>query len=166
LLPIDQFSNIANSMAQFGSGTSAQPFVTVKDYDDWLRRAARAPVIFEQAILNMREGMKEGLVQPRVLMDKVLPQLDANITDDVEKSIFWGPVTRMPQEFSAADRERLTAAFRQSHRYATHARRTASCAPSLQTSTCRSAVTPSAVVHCRRAPPGTNTTCATTPCAP
>jgi len=112
LLPIDQFSNIANSMAQFGSGTSAQPFVTVKDYDDWLRRAARAPVIFEQAILNMREGMKEGLVQPRVLMDKVLPQLDANITDDVEKSIFWGPVTRMPQEFSAADRERLTAAFR------------------------------------------------------
>jgi uncharacterized protein (DUF885 family) len=112
LLPIDQFSNIANSMAQFGSGTSAQPFVTVKDYDDWLRRAARAPVIFEQAILNMREGMKAGLVQPRVLMDKVLPQLDANITDDVEKSIFWGPVTRMPQEFSAADRERLTAAFR------------------------------------------------------
>ena len=93
LLPIDQFSNIANSMAQFGSGTSAQPFVTVKDYDDWLRRAARAPVIFEQAILNMREGMKAGLVQPRVLMDKVLPQLDANITDDVEKSIFWGPVT-------------------------------------------------------------------------
>ena len=48
--------------AQLGSGTSAQPFVTVKDYDDWLTRAARAPVIFEQAIVNMREGMKAGLV--------------------------------------------------------------------------------------------------------
>jgi len=112
LLPIDQFYNIANQFAQLGSGTGAQPFATVKDYDDWLKRAARAPVIFEQAILNMREGMKSGLVQPRVLMDKVLPQLDANVSEEAEQSIFWGPVTRMPQEFSAADRERLTAAFR------------------------------------------------------
>ena len=42
LLPIDQFYNIANFFAQFGSGTSAQPFVTVKDYDDWLKRAAKS----------------------------------------------------------------------------------------------------------------------------
>ena len=68
--------------------------------------------MFEQAIVNMREGMKAGIVEPRVLMEKVLPQLDANITDEVEKSIFWGPVSRMPKEFSAADRERLTTAFR------------------------------------------------------
>jgi uncharacterized protein (DUF885 family) len=112
LLPIDQFSNIANSFAQFGSGTSAQPFATVKDYEDWLKRAARGPVVFEQAIVNMREGMKAGIVQPRVLMEKVLPQLDANTVDEVEKSIFWGPITNMPREFSAADRERLTTAFR------------------------------------------------------
>ena len=45
-------------------------------------------------------------------MEKVLPQLDANIADDAEKSIFWGPITKMPEEFSAADRDRLTAAFR------------------------------------------------------
>jgi uncharacterized protein (DUF885 family) len=112
LLPLDQFRNIANSMAQFGSGASAQPFDTVKDYEDWLRRAARVPVLLEQAIVNMREGIKAGVVQPRVLMEKVLPQLDANAVDDVEKSVFWGPVTKMPADFSAPDRERLTAAFR------------------------------------------------------
>jgi len=112
LLPINQFSSFANSLAQLGSGTGAQPFVTVKDYDDWLKRAARAPVLIEQAMVNMREGMAQGIVQPRVLMEKVIPQLDANVSEDVEKSIFWGPVTRMPAEFSAADRERLTTAFR------------------------------------------------------
>ena len=112
LLPVDQFQNIANYFAQLGSGTSAQPFVTVKDYDDWLKRASKGPAIFDQAIVNMREGVKAGIVQPRVLMEKVLPQLDAHITDDVEKSIFWGPVTNMPKEFSAADRDRLTAAYR------------------------------------------------------
>ena len=112
LLPVNQFYNLANRFAQLGSGSGAQPFVTVKDYDDWLKRAARIPVLFEQAMLNMREGMRAGIVEPRVLMEKVLPQLDANITDDVEKSIYWGPVTQMPKEFSAADRERLTTAFR------------------------------------------------------
>ncbi|HEU4779324.1 MAG TPA: DUF885 family protein [Steroidobacteraceae bacterium] len=113
LLPIDQFYNIANSFAQLGSGTSAQPFATVKDYDDWLARAAKSPAIFDQAMVNMREGIKRGIVQPRVLMEKVLPQLDANVSEDVEKSIFWGPVTRIPKDFSAADRDRLTAAFRE-----------------------------------------------------
>jgi uncharacterized protein (DUF885 family) len=112
LLPIDQFQNIANFFAQFGSGQGAQPFRTVKDYDDWLSRAAKGPAVFDQAIVNMREGVKQNIVQPRVLMEKVLPQLDANIVDDPEKSIFWGPIEKMPKEFSAADRDRLTAAFR------------------------------------------------------
>ncbi len=112
LMPVNQFYSFTSTFAQLGSGTSAQPFVTVKDYDDWLKRAARIPVIFDQAIVNMREGMKQGIVGPRVLMEKVLPQLDANAVDDVEKSIFWGPVAKMPAEFSAADRERLTTAFR------------------------------------------------------
>jgi uncharacterized protein (DUF885 family) len=112
LLPIDQFQNIANYFAQLGSGTSGQPFATVKDYDDWLKRAALMPAVLDQAVVNMREGVKAGIVQPRVLMEKVLPQLDANIVDDAEKGIFWGPITQMPKEFSAADRERLTAAFR------------------------------------------------------
>ena len=94
LLPVDQFSNIANFLAQFGSGTGAQPFVTVKDYDDWLKRAAKSPAIFDQAITNMREGVKAGVVQPRVLMEKVLPQLKANITDDPSRRASSGVRSR------------------------------------------------------------------------
>jgi uncharacterized protein (DUF885 family) len=112
LLPIDQFYNIANTFAQLGSGTGAQPFATVKDYDDWLQRAGKLPMLLDQAIENMREGVKAGIVQPRVLMEKVLPQLDANITDDPQQSIFWGPIAKLPKDVPAADRERLAAAFR------------------------------------------------------
>jgi uncharacterized protein (DUF885 family) len=50
-------------------------------------------------------------VQPRVLMERVLPQLSAHVVDDVTQSLFWGPITSMPAEFSPADRERLTAAY-------------------------------------------------------
>ena len=112
LLPVNQFYNIANTLAQLGSGKGAQPFRTVKNYEDWLSRATKAPALFDQAIANMREALPQNLVQPRVLMEKVLPQLDANIVDDPEKSIFWGPITSMPKEFPDADRARLTAAFR------------------------------------------------------
>src|SRR5688572_2144259 len=112
LLPVNQFYNVANTFAQLGSGKGAQPFRTVKNYEDWLSRATKAPALFDQAIANMREALPQKLVQPRVLMEKVLPQLDANIVDDPEKSIFWGPITSMPKEFPDADRARLTAAFR------------------------------------------------------
>jgi uncharacterized protein (DUF885 family) len=112
MLPMDQFNNIAGFVAQLGSGTSAQPFKTVKDYDNWLARGARIPSIFDTAVANMREGMKTGVVQPKALMVKVLPQFDALIKDKPEETLFWGPITNMPKDFSAADKERLTAAYR------------------------------------------------------
>lgn len=112
MLPMDQFNNIAGFVAQLGSGTSAQPFKTVKDYDNWLARGARIPGIFDTAVANMREGMKAGVVQPKALMVKVLPQFDALIKDKPEDTLFWGPITNMPKDFSAEDKERLTAAYR------------------------------------------------------
>jgi uncharacterized protein (DUF885 family) len=113
MLPIDQFNNIAGFAAQLGSGSSAQPFKTVKDYDNWLARGARLPVLFDTAIANMREGMQAGVVQPKALMVKVLPQFDALIKDKPEDTLFWAPIANMPKDFSPADRERLTAAYRE-----------------------------------------------------
>lgn len=112
LLPINQFNNIAAFVAQLGSGTGAQPFQTVKDYDNWRARSGKMPAIFDQAILNMREGMRLRVVQPKVLMGKVLPQLDALIADKAENSLFWGPVKNMPASFSDADKRRITAEYR------------------------------------------------------
>ena len=111
LQPIDQFDSPHQDFAQLGSGSSAQPFKTVKDYDDWLMRAGQIPVLFDQAIANMREGLIQGVVQPRVLMDKVLPQLDALIVDEPARSIFYQPIARLPAGFSAEDKSRLTQAY-------------------------------------------------------
>ena len=112
MLPIDQFSSFASFLPMLGSGTSAQPFATVADYDNWLKRGAAVPAIFDQSIANMREGMKAGVVQPKVLMNKVLPQLDAIIKADPTQTTFWGPIANMPKDFSEADKKRLTEAYR------------------------------------------------------
>jgi uncharacterized protein (DUF885 family) len=112
LMPINQFSNIAGFAAQLGSGTNAQPFKTVKDYDNWRSRGGKLAPIFDQAIANMREGMRQGVVQPKALMVKVLPQMDALIADKAENTLFWGPIKNMPASFSDADKARITAEYR------------------------------------------------------
>ncbi len=112
MMPVNQMGSTVSYAVLLGSGQVAQPFKTVKDYDDWLKRAARIPVLLDTEIANMREGMKAGVVQPRVLMEKVVPQFDAIITAKPEDSQFWGPIAAMPADFPAADKERLTAAFR------------------------------------------------------
>src|SRR5688572_2047146 len=111
LIPIDQTGGLQATMPALGSGTNAQPFATVEDYDKWLVRLDGFIVWIDQAIVNMREGMQKGVVQPRPVMAKVLPQLDAMIVDDPTKSDYYGPIRNLPAGFGAADRERLTAAY-------------------------------------------------------
>lgn len=111
LQPINQFWSVTNFFVQLGSGASAHPFKTVKDYEDFLSRADDFSIIIDQLVTNMREGMAEGVVQPRILMEKLQPQIDAHIVDNVEDSNFYAPVRNMPEDFSEEDRERLTAAY-------------------------------------------------------
>lgn len=113
LIPINPFYSLPNQLAQLGSGSSAQPFVTLQDYQDWLARAQGIPPLFDQAIANMRRGIAQNVVQPRALMVKLLPQLDALIHDDPEQTLFWRPIEHLPESLSAAQRERLRGAYRE-----------------------------------------------------
>src|SRR3546814_9342810 len=71
------------------------------------------PVLFDTAIDNMRQGMEGGVVQPRALRGKVVPQLDALIKDKAEDTLLWGPIESMHGDCSDADKKRLTAAYRE-----------------------------------------------------
>lgn len=113
MLPINPYTNIASVVVMLGSGAGAQPFVSVRDYDNWLRRADQVPALFDQAIANMREGIAAGVTQPRPMMEQVLPQLDAMIRPNAEQTLFWTPISAMPADIPAADRTRLAAAYRQ-----------------------------------------------------
>lgn len=112
LQPINQFYNLASMFAMLGSGTNAQPFQDARDYDNWLARLERFPVLIDQAIANMREGMAAGVVQPRVLMEKSVPQIRAHVVDAVEDSVFWRPVANMPEAIAGDERARLESAMR------------------------------------------------------
>jgi uncharacterized protein (DUF885 family) len=113
LIPIQQFGSVPSFFAVLASGKSLQPFQTVKDYEDFLERGDGAVAWMDQAIVNMREGMKAGVTQPKVVMQKVLPQLAAHVQADPTKTVHWGAVAAMPKDFSPADRARLEQAYRE-----------------------------------------------------
>lgn len=110
-LPFNQFHSIPNDFVLYGSGSSLHPFKTVKDYDDFLGRIDGFVVWMNQARDNMRDGVKQGIVQPRILMERVLPQLTSQIADDPRDSLFYKPIANMPDSSSSEDRDRLAAAY-------------------------------------------------------
>lgn len=112
-IPFQQFWGLPLTMAQLGSGTLYQPFKTVQDYDNWIRRVEQFSVWTDSAIANFREGMRSGFVLPKVLVKKIIPQMKDIVSANPEKSVFWGPIKIMPKDFSAEDKKRLTESYRQ-----------------------------------------------------
>ena len=112
LLPIDQYGGLPVYLAQFGTGQDIQPLKIVKNYDHYLKRLEKLPVWTDQAIANMREGIKRGVVQPKALVISGLPALKTLTEKDLVKNSFYLAINNMPETFSTADKTRLTAAYK------------------------------------------------------
>ncbi|MES2418564.1 MAG: DUF885 domain-containing protein [Bacteroidota bacterium] len=111
-MPINQMDNVPMSLAIMGSGTSAQPFKTVKDYDNWLKRCEAFSRWTDVAIENMRKGIETGMVLPKSLVIKVIPQME-KLVKNSEESSFYLPIKNFPTAFSENDKTRLTTAFKE-----------------------------------------------------
>ena len=113
-LPFNQMNSLPLIIAQFGSGTGAQPFKKVKDYEDWLKRVDAFSVWADTAIGNLKLGIQAGIVFPKSLVVKMIPQMQSMVVTDAKKSLFYGPINLIPASFSAADKDRLTKAYQAS----------------------------------------------------
>jgi uncharacterized protein (DUF885 family) len=106
-MPINQFWGLPLTMAQLGSGEGNQPFKTVKDYEDFLGRMAGFATWCDTAINNMRKGEQSGQVLPKVLAERMVPQMQAMVVKDIRNYIFYQPLKHMPDSFSNDDKARL-----------------------------------------------------------
>lgn len=107
-LPFNQMTALPLTIGQLGSGTGAQPFKTVKNYEDWIKRVNAFSVWADTAIGNFKKGMATGIVLPKSLVIKMIPEMQGMVVADPKKSLFYGPIDLMPKDFSAADKDRLT----------------------------------------------------------
>ncbi|WP_299806534.1 DUF885 family protein [uncultured Shewanella sp.] len=110
-MPMNQFYSTVISMVQLGSGESAQPFNTVEDYRNWEKRLQGFIEWLKLAQVRMNEGIENKVVLPRVLVERIIPQLSAQLVDNVNDSLFYTPITLMPESFSDADKQAITAEY-------------------------------------------------------
>lgn len=118
-MPINQMWTVNLTMTQWATGTSAQPFKTVENYDNWLKRLDQYNLWLKTAEERMKEGIQEGYVLPKSLIKKVIPQFDALTTVkksaegiiDVSEHLYYAPILAFPDNFSSEDKERLTEAY-------------------------------------------------------
>lgn len=110
-MPIDQMWSVNLFMGQLASGVGAQPFKTVEDYENWLKRVDGFLTWMNSAEENMREGMKKGYVLPTSLIQKVIPQMSA-MTEGVEDNLFFSPAKNFPDTFSEEEKKELEQKYR------------------------------------------------------
>ena len=107
-MPMNQFYSTVITMVQLGSGESAQPFNTVKDYENWLSRLSGFIEWTKLAQSRMDEGIASKVVLPRVLVERIIPQLEAQLVDKPSDSLFYAPITNLPSSFSEQEKALLT----------------------------------------------------------
>lgn len=109
--PIDHFAGFHVFYPGLASGKSAAPFKTAEDYDNNLKRHRDYVAAIDRAIERFRQGMASGVVQPKLVVQNVIDQLDIQIGQGVEKSTFYLPATNFPAGISAADQTRFKTAY-------------------------------------------------------
>jgi uncharacterized protein (DUF885 family) len=108
LLPINQFQSVPLMVGQLASGSSAQPFKTVEDYDNWLQRLEGFNEWVISAEARMKEGVEKGYVLPKALTVRVIPQIKDLANPDLKNNLFYSPLKLFPTNFSESDKKKIT----------------------------------------------------------
>jgi uncharacterized protein (DUF885 family) len=103
-MPVNQMNGLHIDAPQLVTSLS---FDTVKDYEDYIARLKQLPRAFREITVQMRKGMSEGLMPPKILLVQAAKQANDLATQKPEDSPFAIPTTKFPKEFSVADQQRL-----------------------------------------------------------
>ncbi|MBB3763012.1 DUF885 domain-containing protein [Sphingomicrobium lutaoense] len=109
--PINHFSGFHTFYPTFASGQGAAPFKTLADYENNLKRHRQFAALMDRAIARFREGLDSGVLETRLTISNVIEQFDTQLAIPPTKSPFYGPVEKMPDSFTPAQKERLRAKY-------------------------------------------------------
>jgi uncharacterized protein (DUF885 family) len=114
LLPIDQMMfSTPLLLASLANGQSSQPISTPNEYRVFLARLKELTPWLDQAIVNMRAGIKAGIVLPKALVIAAIPQYRKLASSTPDANLFYAPIDNLPAGFSEGEKRTLTAQYRQ-----------------------------------------------------
>jgi uncharacterized protein (DUF885 family) len=106
LLPINPFSALPLQAAAMAGELSQHPSAGPQGYENWLNRIDEYSGWTQQAIANMRAGVRRGYTSPRILIERMIPILD-QLSVEGPGNVFYAPQASMPAAIKEPDRSRL-----------------------------------------------------------
>jgi uncharacterized protein (DUF885 family) len=100
-MPVNQQNGVHTRLADL---PNAVPFDSVLHYQDYISRLHQIPRVLEQTTEVMRQGEKDHLMPPKLVLEKLPGQCDGIIAANP----FLEPTKKFPAEFSEQDKKRLT----------------------------------------------------------
>ncbi len=104
-MPANQYAGIQLDLPQMVEHTA---FDTTDDYDHYIERLGKIPLLFTQTMTNMQTGLDDHRTPPQYLMEKVLLQVQGIATQKPADSPFAQPLKNFPKAVSPDDRKRIS----------------------------------------------------------
>ncbi len=104
LLPLDPLDGLHLQLPLI---QVTQPFRNADDFRSYEARLRAFPKQVTDVITNMRDGVNRGWIAPRVIVEKVIPQIREQIVADPKKSELYTPI-RNAKNLSDTDRKQLS----------------------------------------------------------
>lgn len=96
-IPLMAESGFHSSIAR---GVQSSRFKNEQDYRDYIARLNALPRYFKQQMDWMKKGLSEGISQPQVVLKGFEHSISAYINEDVSKTEFFKPFSRLPSSIS------------------------------------------------------------------
>ncbi|MDE1887411.1 MAG: DUF885 domain-containing protein, partial [Gammaproteobacteria bacterium] len=106
LMPMNQLGGIQT----LSTLTHTLRFENLQDYQNYVKRLQTLNVYVDQTIALLKQGVKEGMTEPQVVMERIPHQIAANVVAKPEASQFYAPFKQMPAIIPAAEQAQLRAA--------------------------------------------------------
>ena len=104
LIPFNSDWGFYLSWSRWGEETD---FKSIEDYDAYLSRLKALPQVMDEYIALMREGLRTGMTQPRVILaGRELP-IQKQLVEKPERSAFFKPFLNIDKNISREQRREL-----------------------------------------------------------
>jgi len=97
-MPINQIHGLHFEIAQL---VATSPFDDQQDYDNYVARLRKVPRLFSELADNMRHGITDGRVQPKLIAEQVLAQVNSILAIEPDNSPFVAPIRNFPASIGA-----------------------------------------------------------------
>jgi uncharacterized protein (DUF885 family) len=109
-IPLNTFSSFYLSVLNMSNGLVMK---SVEGYQDYIARLNDIPRYFNENITNMRKGIETNFTLPKIVVEGIIPTVQAQIYQDPTKSSLYKPFLKMKNTISEKNQIQLRSLAKQ-----------------------------------------------------